>query len=202
MIEIMFRQYGVVMAAIVVLSLAAWLLVGWKWLELREQRRPGVAWADQVIDWVRQGRTDQAQSLCRMHDNNYLGRLLGQALAANEPQREFFEKRLRPMFESEADMLKRHLVLIATLGTLAPLLGLLGTVLGMLTTFDALREAGVVVSPSFTEGIAQVLLTTQAGLVTALPIVLAYGVLNAQAQQCIDTAKLYTKKIETVLCHD
>ncbi|MGQ3685829.1 MAG: MotA/TolQ/ExbB proton channel family protein [Candidatus Loosdrechtia sp.] len=198
----MLQQYGVVMAAIVVLSLAAWLLIGWKWLELREQRRHGIAWADQVIDHVRKGLNEQARSLCKKYDTLYLGRLLGQAVTANEPQREFFEKRLRPMLESEADMLRRRLALIATLGTLAPLLGLLGTVLGMLRTFDALRETGVVTSSSFSGGISQVLLTTQAGLVTALPIVLAYWVLNTQAQQCIDTAKLYTKKIETVLCHD
>tara|TARA_R110000751_G_scaffold12408_3_gene42540 strand:+ start:52669 stop:53373 length:705 start_codon:yes stop_codon:yes gene_type:complete len=73
---------------------------------------------------------------------------------------------------SEINMLKSHLGLLDTIGSLAPLLGLLGTVLGMIQAFRAMEAAGRNVDPAILSGgIWAALLTTAAGLIVAIPVV-------------------------------
>ena len=73
---------------------------------------------------------------------------------------------------SEINTLKSHLGLLDTIGSLAPLLGLLGTVLGMIQAFRAMEAAGRNVDPAILSGgIWAALLTTAAGLIVAIPVV-------------------------------
>tara|TARA_R110000764_G_scaffold50920_6_gene111762 strand:- start:822 stop:1526 length:705 start_codon:yes stop_codon:yes gene_type:complete len=73
---------------------------------------------------------------------------------------------------SEINALKSHLGLLDTIGSLAPLLGLLGTVLGMIQAFRAMEAAGRNVDPAILSGgIWAALLTTAAGLIVAIPVV-------------------------------
>lgn len=73
---------------------------------------------------------------------------------------------------TEINTLKSHLGLLETIGSLAPLLGLLGTVLGMIQAFRAMEAAGRNVDPAILSGgIWAALLTTAAGLIVAIPVV-------------------------------
>ena len=73
---------------------------------------------------------------------------------------------------AEINALKSHLGLLDTIGSLAPLLGLLGTVLGMIQAFRAMEAAGRNVDPAILSGgIWAALLTTAAGLIVAIPVV-------------------------------
>ena len=73
---------------------------------------------------------------------------------------------------AEINTLKSHLGLLDTIGSLAPLLGLLGTVLGMIQAFRAMEAAGRNVDPAILSGgIWAALLTTAAGLIVAIPVV-------------------------------
>ncbi|MCG6895431.1 MAG: MotA/TolQ/ExbB proton channel family protein [Desulfobacteraceae bacterium] len=65
--------------------------------------------------------------------------------------------------------LERHLALIAALARVAPLLGLLGTVIGMVTTFDIIAVFGTGNTRALTGGISEALITTQIGLLVAIP---------------------------------
>jgi len=79
--------------------------------------------------------------------------------------REAFEAR-----ECECmDLLRRDVAVLAALTTIAPLLGLLGTVMGMIQTFDAVAAIGGNTGARVAAGISQALITTQFGLVVALP---------------------------------
>jgi biopolymer transport protein ExbB len=79
--------------------------------------------------------------------------------------REAFEAR-----ENECmDLLRRDVVVLAALTAIAPLLGLLGTVMGMIETFDAVAALGGNTGTRVAAGISQALITTQFGLVVALP---------------------------------
>ena len=65
--------------------------------------------------------------------------------------------------------LDRHLAVIGVLATVAPLLGLLGTVLGMIATFDIIAIFGTGNAKAMAGGISQALITTQTGLLVAIP---------------------------------
>ncbi|MFD2112005.1 MotA/TolQ/ExbB proton channel family protein [Thiorhodococcus fuscus] len=85
----------------------------------------------------------------------------------------------------QLEQLRSHLRALEIIATLSPLLGLLGTVLGMIEAFRQLEQAGTQVDPSILSGgIWQALLTTAAGLSLAIPVVLAHTWLERRVERC------------------
>jgi biopolymer transport protein ExbB len=186
--------------AIALVSLLGWTLIAWKWLALWHERTTSRRWAEAVVGHLSAGERGQALRLCARRDQA-LARLLHAALSADEPKRRFFEQRIQPLLHSEATALRRHLNTVAVAAAIAPLLGLLGTVVGMVETFDVLTAHGVVIE-RMARGIGKALITTQAGLLLALPLLLLHHWLSGQVEQRIAMMRLYVKKVETIRCHD
>ena len=80
-----------------------------------------------------------------------------------------FHKVISNMVMSKFKVLEHHITTILVLSSIAPLLGLLGTVTGMISTFDVIREFGTGNPRALASGISEALITTQTGLVIALP---------------------------------
>ena len=78
--------------------------------------------------------------------------------------------------------LNRHLWLIAVLAALAPLMGLLGTVTGMIATFDVISIFGTGNAKAMAGGISEALITTQTGLLVAIPGLYMSGFLSRRAE--------------------
>lgn len=79
--------------------------------------------------------------------------------------------------------LGKHLKILEVLAMIAPLLGLLGTVIGMIAAFQAMEQAGSQIDPSvLSGGIWQALLTTAAGLIVAIPIAMAHQYFERQLE--------------------
>jgi len=83
----------------------------------------------------------------------------------------------------EIERMKRHLSVLDTIITLAPLLGILGTVAGIIVSFDLLGEAGIEDPKAVTGGIAQALITTAAGLSIAIITLLPYNALTRKVEK-------------------
>lgn len=83
----------------------------------------------------------------------------------------------------EIEKMKRYLSLLDTIITLAPLLGILGTVSGIILSFDLLGSAGIEDPQAVTGGIAQALLTTAAGLAIAIVALLPYNALTRKVEK-------------------
>lgn len=101
---------------------------------------------------------------------------------------------LGPMIALAESSLRRGLGLAGTLAGALPLLGLLGTVLGMLHTFGALSETGSVRVESFADGVSQALITTQAGLLAAIPIIVARAWLASRIESRLNSALVYARR--------
>ncbi len=85
----------------------------------------------------------------------------------------------------QLERLRSHLRALEIIGTLSPLLGLLGTVLGMIEAFRRLEMAGSQVDPAILSGgIWQALLTTAVGLTVAIPVVMAHAWLERRVERC------------------
>ncbi len=96
------------------------------------------------------------------------------------------EKSLERRAQGEVRRLHRGLGILATTATTAPLLGFLGTVTGMMASFQALADLGITNPGMVAMGIKEALTTTAAGLVVAVPAQLAYNALAGRAQRITD----------------
>lgn len=85
------------------------------------------------------------------------------------------EKAIKTTGMLELDFLERGLVVLATIANVAPMLGFLGTVIGMIAAFDAIEAAGQVEPALVASGIKIALITTAAGLTIAIPVNIAYN---------------------------
>jgi len=195
----MFRQGGWVLIGIILVSIVAWTLIVWEWLRLHE--RTGRGWGNirrAVEDFQSHGVLNR--SIVDRTGENFIGRLLRSEIVGRRMERRAFEAQVMPLLNSEAAMFQRTLRVVAVLAASMPLLGLLGTVLGMIQTFSALTDRGTAEVDALAGGISQALITTQAGLVVAVPVLLINGYLGARIRRYLDMSGVMLKKIETAVC--
>ena len=107
-----------------------------------------------------------------------------------------------PLLQSEAATFARTQRTVNVLAGCMPLLGLLGTVFGMIDTFIVLTAQGIADVDDLASGISKALITTQAGLVMSLPVLLTNSYLAARIRSYLDTATVMLKKIETAICDE
>lgn len=93
--------------------------------------------------------------------------------------------------EASRIYLGKNLVVLNTIGNVAPLLGLLGTIVGMITAFDAIAVAGTGDPQVVAGGISQALVTTAAGLIVAIPTIVAHRFLARLADAARSTLEVY-----------
>ena len=103
------------------------------------------------------------------------GRILAEGLRRADEGTERVIKAIENAGMIEMAKLERGLVVLATVSTVAPLLGFLGTVVGMIVAFQAIELAGEVEATSVAAGIKVALITTAAGLVIAIPVSIAHN---------------------------
>jgi biopolymer transport protein ExbB len=114
--------------------------------------------------------------------NNALGRILSVYKYDSSRGIEALELRLYETVMDEQQKLERGLSLIKLLAALAPMLGLLGTVTGMIETFQVITALGHADPRMMASGISTALVTTVLGLVAAMPLLFIHNVLNSQAE--------------------
>ncbi|MEO0605234.1 MAG: MotA/TolQ/ExbB proton channel family protein [Myxococcota bacterium] len=126
----------------------------------------------EVIELIRQRRFDDAVTLTRK-EPSAISRVLEVALLDREAPRAQIKERVEEIGRREAAELERFVPILGTIASIAPLLGLLGTVGGMIVTFQAIEVDGAGNVGSLAGGISQALITTFAGLSVGIPALVA-----------------------------
>lgn len=130
---------------------------------------------------LRDGDLDTVESSARS-DGTPLGRVVAASVSAVREHPARAEQEVARVASNEIQSLERYLGLIAWIAQVAPLFGLLGTVLGMVDLFTGLETAGKSVdSSTLSSGIWKALLTTAAGLIIAIPLLGAHAWLTGQS---------------------
>ncbi|KAA0011448.1 MotA/TolQ/ExbB proton channel family protein [Billgrantia pellis] len=125
----------------------------------------------------------QLRDLSILRDDNPLGRVLLRFRALrDDPVPEALEARLDEAVLAELPRLERGQPLVKLLAAVAPLLGLLGTVTGMIVTFQAITVFGTGDPQLMAGGISQALVTTVLGLITAVPLLFAHTALAGRSR--------------------
>lgn len=123
------------------------------------------------------GRWKDAKDMCA-RSGSALARALGAIADHGHQSRESAEKAVREAMLREVPALEKRLPLIAAMGAAAPLLGLLGTVSGLVTLFKVLNQLGANDPKVLAGGISEALINTETGLAIAIPVLLFHGFLN------------------------
>ena len=167
---------------------------------------------ERIIFWTRmnmqrnQSLVDEVLELCRTGDwesvrekttgsKDYIVRILVTGIL----HREF--SMIRAMESAGAEEIKRmrrYMEVIDTMITVAPLLGIFGTVLGIITSFDVLGTTGIEHPEAVTAGIAQALLTTATGLGIAILSVFPYNYFNSRVENASLSIEKYATSLEIV----
>lgn len=197
----MLRQGGWVLIGIIVVSVFAWSLILWEWLRLYERTSGGWGGIRRAVDDLQSHGAFSRGEIERTGEN-FIGRLLRSETVGKRMGRRAFESQIMPLLNSESVMFQRTLRVVAVLAASMPLLGLLGTVLGMIQTFSALTDRGTAEVDALAGGISKALITTQAGLVIAVPVLLINGYLGARIRRYLDMSNVMLKKIETAICYE
>lgn len=122
---------------------------------------------------VRSGDVDTAVQMCGDH-NTAMSRILWVALNNRGVQRSVMKEILEEVGRQEVAHLERYIGVLGVIAAISPLLGLLGTVLGMIEVFQVISIEGVGKADILAGGISTALNTTAAGLSVAIPALVAY----------------------------
>lgn len=131
------------------------------------------------------------------NNKNPLGRLKLVAAASAKDSETALGIRLDEHLAEEASMLHRGLPTVAVLAAVSPLLGLLGTVTGMIETFQSITLFGTGDPKLMSGGISQALVTTQLGLAVAIPLVLFHSLLTGRANRLVERLGKYSSDLLT-----
>lgn len=132
---------------------------------------PGLG--QEVREWAAQHKLDPAHVEALRH-NSPLGELLAAALEIRHRPREVIKERIEDVGRHVVHQLERFLNTLGTIAGIAPLLGLLGTVIGMIRMFFGILEHGVGDVTQLAGGIGQALITTAVGIIVAIPALMFY----------------------------
>jgi biopolymer transport protein TolQ len=186
----------VVLAVLAVFSAVSWFLIAAKWWQFRRLRRAGDAFFRAVAHATRLDEASEA--VATMAASPYT-RVFREGMAffaeirpggvARAPDRgqtltptqlEALKMVLDSQVDAEHDLLGRSIPWLATFGSVSPLLGLLGTVLGVMDAFIGIATSGAGNIAAVAPGVAEALVTTVAGLAVAIPAVIAYNIFTAR----------------------
>jgi len=173
-------MYGIAVCSI--FALAVFLERLWT---LRREKTVPKGFSIEVEDLVRRGQIPEAVTLCRKNPTP-LSRVVQVGLEGAEKSRGSVKETVDEVGRREATGLTRYMGLLNTTISVAPMLGFLGTVLGMVQLFTAIAEAGEVTNVGMIAGgIYKALYTTIAGLVVAIPATLFYRYLNSRIESLV-----------------
>ena len=138
----------------------------------------------EVEDLVMRRKRPEAISLCK-RNNSSIAHVVRVGIENYGKKRDVIKEKIEEVGRREAASLERYINVIGTIAGVSPLLGLLGTVSGMIKSFNIISMQGVADPTSLAGGISEALITTAAGLVVAIPTFVIYRYLSNKADSLI-----------------
>jgi biopolymer transport protein ExbB len=133
----------------------------------------------EVWQWVKNDELDP-RHIQSLHQSSPLGQLLAAGFINRHSSREIVKESIEDTGRHVVHELERYLNSLGTIAAVSPLLGLLGTVLGMIKVFAAIVTSGVGNPAVLAGGISEALLTTAAGLTVAIPALIGHRYLRSR----------------------
>jgi len=172
-----FKLGGIVMYPLSLIAIAAFLIALERAFVLWRHGHISKTFTGKLKPLLQNNQVDDAIKLCKKQ-KTCLGKVLGAIVENSEEGKEKAKKALQEVLLSEQAGLEKRMGFLAALGSIAPLTGLLGTVTGMITLFKVITQAGTNDARILAGGISEALITTEMGLIIAIPVLLFHGKLS------------------------
>jgi len=184
---------GPVMIPLVVCSVVALAVViervGFWW------RHGDVGPAERALELAERGKLDEALEIAR-RSGTATARVIAAGLAERQAPP---AAAMEAAAQTEMGRLRSYLPVLDTIITLSPLLGLLGTVTGMIAAFGILSTSGMNQPNAITGGVAEALIATAAGLAIAIATLVPYNYFLSRAEQALDAMERLASRLDLAL---
>ena len=198
----MFTMGGPLMWVLLALSILAIYLIGRKWWVIKQASRIDPNFMNDIRDYMNAGKTKSAVTLCRKYDNpvarmietgiHRLGRPMGDIQSAIENTGNI-----------EVARLEKGLPILATIAGGAPMIGFLGTVLGMVKAFFNMSKAGNNIDITLlSDGIYTAMLTTVGGLIVGIIAYFGYNWLTSKVSDLVYKMESSTMQFIDIVLHE
>ncbi|MES9900171.1 MAG: MotA/TolQ/ExbB proton channel family protein [Sedimenticola sp.] len=175
---------GWLMLPIIVCSIASMAIIIERLWSLRRQRVVPDNLVAQVWQTHSRGKLTNAH-IATVKEGSPLGRMLAAGLVNRLHSREVMKEAIEEVGRQVVHELERYLNALGTIASISPLLGLLGTVIGMIKVFSAIMVAGVGNPAVLAGGISEALITTAAGLSVAIPTLMFHRYLVGSVDRLV-----------------
>jgi len=183
MLEIV-KSGGLLMLPIILCSIVAVAIMVERLWTLQQRRVLPRNLTRQVWEWVSKNQLTP-EHIKSLRDGSALGEILSVGLTNRQRDREVMKERIEDTGRHVVHDLERYLNTLGTIAAISPLLGLLGTVIGMVKVFAAITTQGVGDPGVLAGGISEALITTAAGLSVAIPTLIGYRYLRGRVNAIV-----------------
>lgn len=175
---------GVMMIPIILASIVALAIIFERFWALRRSKVMPVADVEMARQLAAAGQVSK-NAIDNLGSNSVVGSVLATGLASSNLPRHVMKENVEEAGRHAVHRLERYLPALATIGSISPLMGLLGTVFGMISSFSQISKAGAGDPAAVAGGISEALITTAAGLVVALVAVIFHRFLKAKVDNYV-----------------
>ena len=202
MLEI-FRSGGPLMYVILLLAIPGLAVVFDRLFYLMTKESENVeAIKEELIKAIKEDNIKGAIELCGTHKSSaskVLKGVLKEVYYDDEAEVSLLEEKAREIALEELPKLEKNMWLLSMAAQLSPLVGLLGTVTGMIMSFNIISQSGTGDPKALAGGIAQALITTAAGLIVAVPSVFSYNFLNKKIDNVLNSIEKSSVELINVI---
>lgn len=182
------QKGGPVMYPIILCSILAFAIVIERLYHLYKAKIDTKDFMNNIEITIRRNRIAEAIKICEKTPGP-IAHIIKAGVLKHDRSRQEIRESIEDAGHQEVPRLEKHISLLATIGHISPLLGLLGTVTGMVRAFQIIQEKSVSLNPvspgDLAGGIWEALLTTVAGLIVAIPTIVAYNYLVSKIEEFV-----------------
>lgn len=189
---------GLLMWPIILCSIITMAIIAERFWSLRENKVCPKNLVAKVWQWQKVGHLD-ATRIKDLRATSPLGMILAAGLVNRNHSREIMKESIEEVGRHVAHDLERFLNSLGTIASISPLLGLLGTVIGMIKVFTVITSMGVGDPSILSEGISEALITTAAGLSVAIPSLMFHRYFRGRIDGLIITMEQEALKMVEVM---
>ncbi|MCB0409068.1 MAG: MotA/TolQ/ExbB proton channel family protein [Flavobacteriales bacterium] len=190
---------GIIMLALLLLSILAVYIIIERYLFIKKASKDDANFMNQIKDYILDGKIDAAKSLCKQTDSP-IAKMIEKGISRIGKPLSDIGTAVETTAKLELNKLEKNLSVLATISGAAPMIGFLGTVIGMILVFHKMASAGGNIDVEMlSEGIYTAMVTTVAGLIVGIVAYIGYNTLVAKMEKIVFVMEARTTEFLDIL---